>query len=1024
VSAIASLAPCAEVRAQTFDVVYAFTVPPASPRAGFVQGADGKFYGTTRYGGGKSAGAVIRVDSLGNLSVLHVFNVYDGSVPAGGVVQALDAAFYGTTSYGGVGGFGTAYKVDAAGTFTFLHSFTGSDGSAPGSELLQAPGGAFYGTTSTGGLNDLGTVFKMDTAGNVTTLHSFNGTDGDYPSAGLVLASDGKLYGTTHGGGTIGVGTVFRIDTAGTNFVTLRNFAGSNGSGPAARLLQASDGMFYGTTQGGGANALGTVFKMDAAGNVTTLRSFAGGSEGSGPVAALVQGTDGKLYGTTPGGGTSSLGTAFRIDTAGTNFATLHPFAGSDGSFPVANVIQATDGKFYGTTSGGGANGDDWGGGTAFVMTPAGALTTLVSLGAPSTGYEPSAPVVQASDGNLYGTTYRGGPSNSGTVFKLTTAGARTVLHEFSGADGTNPYAKLLQASDTKLYGTTNSGGTSDSGTAFRVDGAGAFASLHSFDGTDGLGSSAALIQATDGNLYGMMYDEGGADMKGFGTAFRMTTAGSVTTLHVFTIPDGAYPGAALVQSTADSLFYGTTESGGANLQGNVLKMTSTGTVTALHAFNHVAGSDDDGSFPHGGLIRATDGKFYGTTRQGGAHEGGTVFRVDSAGSYATLYSFAGADGLEPYGNLVQASDGKFYGATYAGGASGRGTVFRIDTAGTLTTLHGFTGGDDGEGPVGGLMQASDGKLYGVANQGGSGAAGVVYRVTLCSPPPAPTAGNDGPRCAGATLHLTASTVAGATYAWTGPNGFASSAQNPSIANVTAAAAGTYSVTATVAGCTSPAGTTTVTVNAPPSSTITAPASVCASATGQTASVPDAGPGATYAWTITTGTITAGAGTRTITFTAGASGSVALGATVTSAAGCASSSAKAVPITTCAAARLFPLTPCRLVDTRNAAGPRGGPAIAAGGTRTFPLAGTCGVPSGTVALSLNVTVTGSTAGGDLKLYAAGTATPVATTINYSTGQTRANNAIAAPDASGNLTVRCDQASGTAHVVLDVNGYFK
>jgi uncharacterized repeat protein (TIGR03803 family) len=1010
---------------QTYEVIHAFTIPASQPVAGLVEGTDGFFYGTTRGGGAAGGGTVFRIDSAGALTTLHTFAYEDGNDPEAGLVQATDGKFYGTTYGGGAHGFGTIFRIDSAGTLNTLYSFAGkdfNDGSNPVARLVQATDGNFYGTTSTGGtgFNDLGTVFRMTPAGAVTILHTFTGSDGVYPVAGLVQsAADGKLYGTTQVGGG-GSGTVFSIDTAGTTFTSLHSFAISDGAAPSAALV-AANGKFYGTTKSGGSGGFGTVFSIDSVGTFATIKHL-GAGDGHAPTASLILATDGKLYGTTSAGGASDLGTVFRIDFAGT-LTTLHPFVASEGSAPLGNVVQGTDGLIYGTAKDGGANA----GGTAFKMTTAGALTKIHDFGGPSAGYEPESGLLQAGDGNLYGTTFWGGAAgNFGTIFKLTLAGARTTLHDFTDADGSAPWAKLVQLADGKLYGTTSRGGASHWGAAFSVTLAGSYALLHSFDGSDGLGprDAALVLRPADSMLYGMT-EAGGT---GYGNAFKMTTAGAVTSIHAFTLADGALPSDGLLLGT-DGNFYGTTASGGtAVAQGNVVRITPAGAVTVLHEFNHTQGADDDGMYPMGGLVRATDGNLYGTTRAGGANTEGNVFRISSAGTYATIHSFTGADGREPYGNLLQASDGKLYGTTYGGGAHGHGTIFAIDTAGTnFAVLHSLTL-EEGAGPVGGLIQATDGKLYGVTNGGGPGKAGVVFRLTLpggCTPPPPPTAGNDGPKCAGQTLQLSASTIAGATYAWTGPNGFASSAQNPSIPSATPAASGTYSVTATVAGCASAPATTSATVNPLPSAVVTAPSSVCPGAAGQSASVPDAGGSATYAWTITNGTITAGAGTRSITFTAGTSGSVALGVTVTSASGCARTGSASVPISaSCTGSKFYGVTPCRIADTRNPNGPLGGPALTAGTARSFPVTSTCGVPAGARALSLNLTVVAATTAGALKLYADGASVPVSTALSYHAVLARANNAIAAPSASGLLAVVAAQPSGTVHVILDVNGYFK
>jgi len=285
---------------------------------------------------------------------------------------------------------------------------------------------------------------------------------------------------------------------------------------------------------------------------------------------------------------------------------------------------------------------------------------------------------------------------------------------------------------------------------------------------------------------------------------------------------------------------------------------------------------------------------------------------------------------------------------------------------------------------------------------------------------PAPVAGNNGPVCVGQTLQLSASTISGATYSWSGPNSFTSGQQNPSIASATLAASGTYSVSATVAGCVSPVAMTSAVVNTAPSSTITAPSSVCSNSGGHGASVPDAGVGATYAWSITNGSITAGAGTRSITFTAGASGMVTLNVTVQHG-GCSSMGSVMVPIDTACPASFFTVTPCRVADTRDPNGPYGGPALSAGVERTFVIANQCGIPATARAVSFNVTVTQPGSPGHVLLYPGGTGAPSVSTINFRAGQTRANNAIVPLGTGGTLAV---QSAAPTHFILDVNGYFE
>jgi uncharacterized repeat protein (TIGR03803 family) len=254
--------------------------------------------------------------------------------------------------------------MTSSGAITVLHSFNGlfSEGAIPVPGLVQGSDGNFYGTTAAGGEHFQGTVFKIDATGNLTTLHSFSGSpsDGANPTAALVQGSDGNLYGTTPSGGEHFQGVVFRISQGGAHTV-LHSFSGypAEGGVPFAALVQGDDGNLYGTTAIGGAHFKGTVFKIDAAGALTTLDSFNGSpDEGANPVAGLVEGSDGNFYGTTVLGGADFKGTLFSVDTTG-SLNTLHSFSGSpnEGALPFAGLVEGTDGNFYGTTALGGTHG-------------------------------------------------------------------------------------------------------------------------------------------------------------------------------------------------------------------------------------------------------------------------------------------------------------------------------------------------------------------------------------------------------------------------------------------------------------------------------------------------------------------------------------------------------------------------------------------------------------------------------------------------------------------------------------------
>jgi len=452
-------------------------------------------------------------------------------------------------------------------TFTTLHSFDGTDGANPAAVLIQATNGYLYGTTYAGGANNDGTVFKISPSGTLTTLHSFDYTDGEEPNGGLVQATDGNFYGTTYAGGANNDGTVFKISPSGT-LTTLHSFAGypTDGSDPTAALVQATDGNLYGTTLQGGAGNDGTVFKVTAGGALTTLYNFCSQSactDGSSPYAVLIQATDGNFYGTTfEAGGVAGEGTVFKITPRGA-LTTLYSFcsqtACTDGAQPLAGLVQATDGNFYGTTTYGGANG----GGTVFKITPSGTLTTLYgfcSQSACTDGTRPVAGLVQATDGNFYGTTGGGGANSTcpnnvwgvgcGTVFKISPSGTLTTLHSFDGTDGSGPTAGLAQDTNGKFYGTTFTGGTSSAscsaygscGTVFSLS-----VGLSPFVETEPTsGKVGALVKILGTNLTGTT----SVTFNGTSAAFTVVSRSEITT----TVPSGATTGKVQVTVSGHTL--------------------------------------------------------------------------------------------------------------------------------------------------------------------------------------------------------------------------------------------------------------------------------------------------------------------------------------------------------------------------------------------------------------------------------------------------------------------------------------
>jgi uncharacterized repeat protein (TIGR03803 family) len=406
----------------------------------------------------------------------------------------------------------------------------------------------------------------------------------------------------------------------------------------------------------------------------TTIHTF-DSTDGSLPAAALTQGTKRKLFGTTTFGGVNNDGTVFTITPSGT-LAVVHSFAGTDGRVLGGGLIQATNGSFYGTTSEDGANNQ----GTVFKITASGALTTLYSFCAqPSCtdGAEPLAGLVQATNGNFYGTTYSGGANNDGTVFKITPAGVLTTLHSFNVTDGSDVLSGLIQGTDGSFYGTTAAGGANGQGSIYKITPAGVLTTLHSFNVTDGQSPHGGLVQASNGNFYGTTYSGG---VNEDGTVFRVTPAGALTTLHSFTGDNGDGDGsvAALIQAT-DGNFYGTTGGGGANNAGTIFKITPTGTLTTL--YNLCSGACFDGADPEGALVQDTNGTLYGATATGGSVGFGTVFSLSvGLGPFVETQTTSGAKGAAV----------TILGTTLTGASSvtfgGVAAIFTVVSASEITT--------------------------------------------------------------------------------------------------------------------------------------------------------------------------------------------------------------------------------------------------------------------------------------------------------------------------------------------------
>jgi uncharacterized repeat protein (TIGR03803 family) len=351
-------------------------------------------------------------------------------------------------------------------------------------------------------------------------------------------------------------------------------------------------------------------------------------------------------------------------------------------------------------------------------------FSVIYNFGTTSTDpTEPDNPgiLAQGRDGNLYGTTPTGGVNGFGAVFRLTPAGTLAVKYSFAGlSDGTTPHGGLTLGTDGNFYGTTSVGGTTGYGTVFKVTPAGALTTLYTFtNGNDGSVAYAAPVQGTDGNFYGTTSQF----PNGCGTIYKITPTGTLTPLYKFDNTHGCTPYSPLLLGT-DGNFYGTAANGGSSGNGVVFKITPAGKLTVLHNFD-VA----HGSVPAAPLVQGNDGNFYGAAAFGGTASSGVVFKLTPTGGFTVLHNMNGTtEGSETYG-FGQAANGNLYGVNTATGTattgcpSGCGTFFEVTPALVFSVLHNFDG-PTGVNPGASPVQFTSGLVYGDARFGGTGTLG------------------------------------------------------------------------------------------------------------------------------------------------------------------------------------------------------------------------------------------------------------------------------------------------------------
>jgi uncharacterized repeat protein (TIGR03803 family) len=696
----------------------------SQPNGRLTEGSDGKLYGASWAGGQYGLGAVFRLNKDGTgFQILHHFSGPDGYHVSGGMIEGTDGKLFGTTAETQGGGSGAIFAVEKDGTgFQLLHRFAfgTNDGTYPRSGVIQGSDGLLYGRTQYGGAFGGGCVYRIATDGSGYRLIASLRAAG---ASGLTEGSDGYLYGTTSGNGAV-AGTLFRVDKAGSEFTLIRSFDFETNGAPDGPLVVMADGTVYGTAWLNNTTNGGCIYRVRADGSgYAVLKEFvATTTEGRVPRGLTLAG-NGSLYGSLlevqpvlgPGGWTRThFGALFRVDTNGQNFALLHSFTSTNGaflSFYLDPLMQASDGFLYGITPAGGeATSYDRGWGTAYRIHLDGSDFETIQF-FDVTGGEGTLPgkLIQGRDGNLYGITSDGGRSNdTGVVYQLNTNGTGySQLFSFSTVAAHTP-TDLIEGRDGFLYATTLwGGGAGGRGVVVRIPKDGSSGEvLRVFAGLSEGSNPQAIVHAADGRLYVTVANEGPFHANGF--VFSMRTDGSdYRVVRAFSLSDGSPR--RLIEGS-DGWLYGTTVSG----SGSLFRLHPTGNqFSLLHdGVNHTT------------IFEGKDGLLYGATSSGGS---GTLFKISKNGeNYARFLDLPGTNQINVV-DLVEGADSLLYGI-------GSGMMFRVERNGErFAVLSRFTGTNRGPTLPQSLVAATDLAMYLATYSGGEMNMGTILKFV---PPP------------------------------------------------------------------------------------------------------------------------------------------------------------------------------------------------------------------------------------------------------------------------------------------------
>lgn len=587
-----------------------------------------------------------------------------------------------------------------------------------------------WGAAQYGG-QQFGTIYGV-VPGDTVISHQYDlkGTYGSIPEfTKMIQASNGMLYGVIRSGGESFIdGMLFEYNPVTSVYTKKFDFnVGNVGTHPYGGLLEAPNGKLYGLLYSGGASGLGTLYEFDPLTSACVIKvNFSGTANGAAPYGSLILASNGLLYGMTTSGGVYSKGTVFEYDLTSNTLTKKIDFNPSvNGSNPYGDLVEASNGKLYGLTKEGGSTGY----GTLFEFDiSTSILTKKVDFTGLANGKWPYGSLIQAADGYLYGLTSEGGGTTNGTLFRFDISiDTFTKMMDLPMGGPVKVMGSFMEAQDGKLYGLSFSGGSAGAGVVFSyTTSTNTLTTLASLTGTTGCRPESTLMQTTDGKIFGLGSAGGFANA---GTLFEFDLLTNVVSpkVHFDYAPDGKYPNCGLVKAT-NGLFYGTTFGGGLSPTGDgvIFEYNPLSDVyTRKFSFTNTS----TGRQPICQMISATNGKLYGITWYGGSYSQGVLYEFDPVTSVFTKrHDFAGISGAHPQGSLIQASNGKIYGVTPEGGSSGKGVLFEFNPVTNVYTKRVDLNGTIGGNAYGRLVQAGDGNLYGIANSGGLSNYGVIFQ--------------------------------------------------------------------------------------------------------------------------------------------------------------------------------------------------------------------------------------------------------------------------------------------------------